>query len=92
MSRCPVCGDPWCREEAGTVGPTCHPGGVLRQRITLDGMEAVTATATRDLATDQARVLVYVGPGLVLDLDAALADALADALIDALALNPIELT
>lgn len=75
-----------------TVGPTCHPDQVIRQRWTLDGSEAITATSTRDLATDSQRVLVYIGPGLLLDLEATLADSLADALIDALALNPVELT
>jgi hypothetical protein len=62
----------------------------MRQRWTLDGSEAITATSTRDVGTDSQRVLVYVGAGLVLDLEAALADSLADALIDALAMNPLE--
>jgi hypothetical protein len=65
---------------------------MMRQRWTLDGAEAITATSTRDVGTDSQRVLVYIGPALVLDLEAALADSLADALVDALALNPVELT
>lgn len=65
---------------------------MIRQRITLDGSDAITATASRDLDTDSQRVLVYVGHLLVLDLEAALADSLADALIDALAMTAVEVT
>ena len=64
----------------------------LRQYLTLDGADVITADRMRvPFDHDEAeRVRVYLGPALVVDLPAELADSLADALVDALTGQAVE--
>jgi hypothetical protein len=61
---------------------------MIRERITLEGSDGITATmARRPFDADQEdRVEIYVGEHLVLDLPDSLADQLVDAVLDAQAL------
>jgi hypothetical protein len=63
---------------------------MIRERITLDGSDGITATMARRPFSDELdqedRVEVYVGEHLVLDLPVSLADQLVDAVVDAQAL------
>jgi hypothetical protein len=58
----------------------------LRQYVTLDGADVITADRMRpSFAEDPGeRVRVYLDSALVVDMPVELADALADALVDAL--------
>lgn len=61
---------------------------MIRERVTLNGSDGITATITRDpFGQDQEdRVEVYIGEHLVLDLPVSLGDQLVDAVVDAQAL------
>lgn len=56
---------------------------MTRVTVTVDGEQVVTAEAVVEGRDTYGRVIVQIGPHVVLDLSGPVADELADALIEA---------